>query len=293
MTFCKAVLSLAVLLVAAVPLALAQGTYAQIDVPGATRTSVFGIDAAGDISGNYHDASNNGHGFLLSGGTYTSIDYPNALYTSAMGINDVGQIVGWANPNQFQTIGFIYDIQTQTFTAVSYPGVDYTWATAINNAGAVTGYFGDGVDGPLEGWLLVGSTYTQIIFPGAANSYPAGITRSGAVVGWELRLEKGSPNYWYFAGGYKEITIPHLPSAQVYGVNETGDVFAGGYYRGGYGGFVYLNKSKRLTTLQFPGSNNTAASGVNSAGKVVGTFVDASGNIHGFTWTPPADTGKK
>jgi len=41
MTFRKAVLSLAVLLLATAPLALGQGTYTQIDVPGSLTTSWY------------------------------------------------------------------------------------------------------------------------------------------------------------------------------------------------------------------------------------------------------------
>jgi hypothetical protein len=73
MRFSKAVLSLAALLFATAPLALAQGTYTQIDVPGSILTFVSGIDTAGDIVGSYADPTSRRHGFLLSGGVYTTI----------------------------------------------------------------------------------------------------------------------------------------------------------------------------------------------------------------------------
>lgn len=73
MTFRKVVLSCAVLLLAIAPLAVAQGTYTQIDYPGAAQTGVNGIDSAGDLVGTYPDASNTFHGLLLSNGTYTTI----------------------------------------------------------------------------------------------------------------------------------------------------------------------------------------------------------------------------
>jgi probable HAF family extracellular repeat protein len=56
-------------------------------------------------------------------------------------------------------------------------------------------------------------------------------------------------------------------------------------------GFMY--EKKTLTSLQFPGSNFTQAFGINATGEVAGQFVDSKGNIHGFTWTPPADAAKK
>jgi len=109
---------LAVLLIATSE-ALAQGTYTQIDVPGAVWTECFGIDTAGDIVGAWLDSNSNWNGFLLSAGVYTTIDYPGASRTFLYGINDSGQIVGI---NDLQDVGgFIYNIQTQTFTTVNYP----------------------------------------------------------------------------------------------------------------------------------------------------------------------------
>lgn len=75
-------------------LAFAQGTYSQIDVPGAIGTFAQGINTAGDIVGNYMDATYDIHGFLLSGGVFTTIDYPGVLYTYLQGINDVDKLWG-------------------------------------------------------------------------------------------------------------------------------------------------------------------------------------------------------
>src|ERR1700730_6052841 len=74
-------------------LAVAQGTYTQIDFPSALMTQPNGINAAGLVVGSYEDAAG-GHGFLLQSGTYTTIDYPGAQYSYGQGINDKGQIVG-------------------------------------------------------------------------------------------------------------------------------------------------------------------------------------------------------
>src|SRR5438552_10549418 len=92
----KAVCFLAGILIASVPLTLAQGTYTQIDVPGSAQTVSYGINFGGDISGWYVDARNNFHGFLLSGGTYTTIDYPGSDFTAFYGINNLSQVVGVA-----------------------------------------------------------------------------------------------------------------------------------------------------------------------------------------------------
>ena len=53
----KALCFLTVLLMASAPLALAQGTYTQIDPVGSTATFCFGINATGDIAGAYADVN--------------------------------------------------------------------------------------------------------------------------------------------------------------------------------------------------------------------------------------------
>ena len=116
-------------------LAVAQGTYTQIDFPAALMTQANGINGAGLIVGGYEDDAG-GHGFLLQGGVYTKIDYPGAQSSSAQGVNDKGQIVGVAEP-----VGYLFDMNNQSFTPIQYPGALYTYPVAISNAGAIAGYF--------------------------------------------------------------------------------------------------------------------------------------------------------
>jgi probable HAF family extracellular repeat protein len=278
----KAVCFLAVLLFASVPLALAQGTYTQIDYPGAVSTFCSGINTAGDIVCSYLDGVSAGHGFLLSGGTYTTIDR-DGQNTSLAGINDMGQVVGSSDT------GFVYNLQTQKFREVEYPGTKMgTYPTSINNAGTIAGYF---LHRDNRGFDLIGSTYSEIAPPGATISYVNGVSGSGKLVGFELR-----PNYFNFAyvqGKYHKLNIPSAPEALVYGINPAGNALVGTYIPSpGLGvGFVYQDKN--LQTLQFPGSDNTFPTGINDAGEVVGYFYDSNGITHGFTWTPPADAAKR
>jgi probable HAF family extracellular repeat protein len=78
-----------------------------IDVPNAGTTGngiqgtfPVGINASGQISGNYGDANNVTHGFLLTHGQYTTFDDPSAgtapgQGTGAFALNASGQIVGF------------------------------------------------------------------------------------------------------------------------------------------------------------------------------------------------------
>jgi parallel beta-helix repeat protein len=70
------------------------GAFTQIDYGGGGQTEAVGINAAGDIVGDFQDVAQGVHGFLLKNGRFTQIDYPGSGHTMAYGINASGQIVG-------------------------------------------------------------------------------------------------------------------------------------------------------------------------------------------------------
>jgi len=209
------------------------------------------------------------------------------------GINDLGQIVGYTGPSG--SIGFLYDVASQTFTTINIPHVASTFAKAINNAGTIAGYVtlipGSGIG---HGFELVGSTYKKIMPPHSADSYVNGITTSGELAGFVTNVKHGGVNFLFVHGKYKS-PIPGLGGGTigVEGINPAGTALVGGYEptSGVFAGFLYQNKI--FQQLQFPGSSYTLAFGINSAGEVVGYFQDANFNVHGLTWTPPADAVKK
>jgi len=274
--------SVAALLPAAAPLALAQGTYTQIDYPGAASTFCYGIDTAGDISGYYVDSSGTSHGFLLSGGIYTTIDYPGAQGTYVYGINDEGQVVGFTAG--IATIGFVYNVQAQTFTEISHNGS--LAPTSINNGGEIAGYFAGG------GFELVGSKFIRIKFPHSYANLVWGMSASGEVVGDFINVNSTYVSFLFDHGTYRRLSIPAEPYAQALGISSSGTTVVGIYYVPSQG-LAFLYQNETLQTLQFPGSADTGAIGINDAGEVVGVFYDASNILHGFTWTPPADAEKK
>ena len=74
---------------------LTDGRYATLDVPGATKTVVGGINDRGQIAGQYTDGGGE-HGFVRDPrGRSMRIDVPGARSTSAAKINDRGQVVGY------------------------------------------------------------------------------------------------------------------------------------------------------------------------------------------------------
>ncbi len=259
----------------------AQGTYTQIDVPGALQTEATSINSAGEIVGNYID-SVGGHGFLLRGNTYTTIDYPGVTYSYSQAINDKGQIVGLAEP-----VGYLFDVPTQTFTSISYPGASYTYPVAINNAGVVAGYYQEpkGKSILTAGFQLAGAQYTSVAPPGAKATYVTAISTTGALVGY-AQIGGTIGDFYFYRGQFRQIQIPTNGGPVVYGINPSANTVVGSYDAlAGVTGFTY--QKNNFQSLSFPGAITTEAFGMNASGIVVGYFLDQNYATHGFVWTPP------
>ncbi|HTP29815.1 MAG TPA: hypothetical protein VMK12_29675 [Anaeromyxobacteraceae bacterium] len=115
------------------------GTYLSFDYPASFGTEGYGINDAGDIVGDYYDASGNGHGFLLHEGTFTTIEPVSlgAVGSVARGINLFGEIVGVWNGSH----GFIFT--HGTYTPLDMPGATGTHTRALNDEGVIVGYYDD------------------------------------------------------------------------------------------------------------------------------------------------------
>jgi len=143
-------------------------------------------------------------------------------------------------------------------------------------------------DSRVVGFEWTGSAYHEILPPGQTEAEVTAITGAGKLIGYYT----GNLMFSFYNGRYRQIAIPNAPGALILGVNNAGTIVVGSYSPSlcQYCSFVYQNNTLQL--LQFPGSIETSATGVNDGGEVVGSFRDASGGEHGFTWTPPADPRK-
>jgi probable HAF family extracellular repeat protein len=281
----KAVLT-AVFLIATSTFVLAQGTYTQIDVPGAFDTWAGSIDSAGDIDGYYLGSDSNYHGFLLSNGTFTTFDYPGAAYTFPGEINDKGQIagsaVGSSEPPTYY--GFLYDIATQTFTTISDPNASFTELCCINNAGLIAGLVSTT---NLYGFISQDSKYRVLMPPGTSTNQALALTDVGVFL-WGMTSSGTNEFFLYSGGKYTQITLPSKPQIFLDCVNPQGTVYVGSYspnVNTAYG-YLYDTKSNKFINLIFPNAPVTNAEGINRHGEVVGLFTDSSNKTHAFTWTP-------
>jgi probable HAF family extracellular repeat protein len=265
---------------------------------GFQGTFAIGINASGLISGNYGDANNAVHGFVLRDGRYSTFDDPYAgtapfQGTNALGLNDRGQIVGLYEDANFNLHGFL--LSHGKYTTLDEPNaVGDTEAYGINNAGQIVGGYVD-ASSVLHGFLLSHGQYTSIDDPNAVqSSFAVGINASGKIVGgyWDANsIEHG---YLLSHGRYTTIDDPYaVYGCEIRSINSSGQM-VGIYADANNVAHSFLLSHGTYTTLDDPHAGigtfqGTAAFGINASGQIVGQYTDANGVIHGFLATPGND----
>ena len=227
---------------------------------GGTETFGGALNNSGQVVGTFIE-SNGSHGLLYSGGVYTTIDGPLGgpflgIPQGPYGINNLGQVVGYYVNSSGSQFGYLYSGGSNgTYTTIEDPLdkpinptlVSFTNAYGINDSGQIVGQFQDPSTLGYHGFLYSKGVYTTL-------DDPLGVNSMG--------------NKYTFASA----------------INNSGQIV--GYYDDGpkSHGFLYANGV--YTTLDDPlGVNGTLPLGINSAGQIVGNYLDASFNSHGFLYS--------
>ena len=161
----------------------ANGTFSNLLIPGAVGGSqALGINASGEIIGDYIDANGKSHGFLKNLNFFFTLDVPGSLNTAATGINDNGQIIGQYTDSNGRGHGFLYSGGIYTTFDDPKSAIGQTTPWGISNTGAITGNY---VDNGGQSHGFVASRSTPHDFYGVGN---AGVLwRSGSgLATWDM-----------------------------------------------------------------------------------------------------------
>ena len=259
-------------------------SFATIDVPGALSTTPQGINAGGDISGWYVDATRHAHGFILHDGALTQIDYPGADNTSVRGIGPDGTIVGnYANDTEDAVASHGFTRTPDgTFERVHYPGHLNEIPQRVLPDGTILGCRHDhDTMGSMDGIVIARADTSEINQFASMNNgaTPNGQLIVGLYTDMTTRQTKG---YSIENGTFTDFLVPGSTFTTAWDVNPRGDIV--GVYRNAAGFHGYVRTGAGYTTLDAPGASATRAFGINARGDVVGTYVVA-GVTHGFLMT--------
>lgn len=255
--------------------------FANIDVPGALSTVPQGVNAGGDISGYYVDATRRFHGFIRHDNVVTTIDYPGMDYTDVHGIGPDGTVVGTYANNDEEAVAFHGFKRTPdgVFERVHYPDHLYEIPQRILPDGTILGCRHDhDLMGSMHGIEISRGDPDEIDQPASMSN---GATPSGAlVVGLytDMMTNQGR-GYTIQDGVFSWFLVPNSTLTTAWDVNSRGDIV--GVYRDATGVHGYVRTAAGYTTLDAPGASATRAFGINDRGDVVGTYI-VGGVTHGF-----------
>jgi hypothetical protein len=250
--------------------------YNPIDIPGATRTAVFGVNAQETIVGRCM-IGGVWHGFKLQDGSVTDIVYPGASMTTAFGINSRGDIAGSATVAG-KSRGFL--LADGEFTDIIIDGAIDVYVYAINDSGMVLGR-----TGTYANFLWRAGSYEILALPPVAWAEGLGLNTRGEVAGHFVQADDATNHmigFVFWKGSFSAVDYP-TPNAMAcfQGIGDTGD--AVGHVQ--LGSVVYGTMWKKgrvlAATLRYPGAAGTYPRNITPGGTIYGYYL-VGGIPHGF-----------
>lgn len=120
--------------------------------------------------------------------------------------------------------------------------------------------------------------YAALQVPGATGTRVTSINDAGVVAGMYEDARGRTVAFTYANGVYATFSVPGATTTEVWGLSDTG--FKSGRYSVGGAESYYVETAVGIMTLQAP-ANIIAAYDVNSAGQVVGSYLEG-GARYGF-----------
>jgi uncharacterized membrane protein len=204
---------------------LSEGQYFTIHPAGATSSSAWGINARGDVVGDYYVGTAE-HGFLLHKGTFSTIDIEGAVMTHPRAVNARGDIAGsymFANANTAPQYGFVLTrhetIDVRVDAALS------TTLFGINDEGDVVGDYKDAA-GAIHGYVRsAAGEYQSLDYPNALSTSAQKINARGDIVGyyWTRETPSVSHGFVWHHGEFEQADYPGAVHTMVHGLNNSGE----------------------------------------------------------------------
>lgn len=270
------------------------GTMTSLGTLGGQSGIGNGINLSGQIAGYSTDSVGTYRAFISSGDSLIDIGDLGGGSAVAYAINDSGEVVGSAVTSDGSNHPFLYSngAMSDLGTLGSPKGTDW-WNSAqgVNNLGMVTGTSYD-ANGNFFGFVWYKGKMMKMGTLGGLWSQAYAINNKGQVTG--LAYTANGSAHAFIANcptcALKDLGTIAGSTSTVWGfaINDSGVVVGQSTFQQTYHAFVYsAGKMKDLNKMIPAGSGwvLTEASGINSAGQIVG-FGTHNGRSRAFLLTP-------
>lgn len=148
--------------------------------PGASVTTVTGLNDHGTVVGFYRDRHGKVAAFGERNGVWTHYEV-GTNPTEYLGVNGNRMAVGFDTDRRGTNHAFERDLDTGKLTRI-HPGQDSVTACAINDQGDVVGYLTT-AHGHVRGFFWRAGRFTELSYPRALETELLGINANGEIVG--------------------------------------------------------------------------------------------------------------
>jgi len=246
-------------------------------IPGANNTYITCVNDSNDIAGYFDDATGT-HGFIYNGATIDVINYPVAVQTFIYGINNSKKVVGAYNLTGSLTNneGFKYDPVTFVFTDLTtnyIPSMDFTIARDINDANCVVGDYKQSTTHVCFSMCAgTNASFHYNYKPTYINSVSNNGQRAGFWIDGSFRH-----GLIFFNNAWTQHDYPGSTRTMFTGVNDSN--IAVGIFNLNRS-FIYRNGL--FQEIKKKGATDFQIHDINTKGKIVGYYKDASNTYKGF-----------
>ena len=285
----RQVITLILLCLAIIPaLFAAEYRFVKIDFPDAVSSEARGVNARGDIVGDYLDADDVTHAYLLRQGTFTSFDFPGRCLHGRKSYQRTRRHRWSLRGCEFCQPRIL--AARRPICPIDYPGASGTSAFGINNSGDITGSHSDAM-GHENGFLLKDGVFRNVHVRGSLSTALYGAQDNGRVWVGQAQIPPDGAFRGFVRnrpGDFQLIAFPGFPCTVARWINQRGDIV--GLFpdtdnvqecsEASTHGFLLQND--QYTQIDFPRSTSTRALAVNDDGVIVGLYEDRQGRTHGF-----------
>jgi len=251
--------------------AVAHWTVTDLGTLGGAYSYGYGINNAGQVTGNASTGSNS-HAFLYSNGAMTDLGTLGGVISYGFGINNAGQVTGYSfTAGNLTDHAFLYS--NGVMTDLGTLGGGYSEGYAINNAGQVTGW-AQIANGSSHAFLYSNGAMTDLGTLGGFRSDGYGINDFGQVTGKAQAANTAERAFLYSNGVMIDLGTLGGISSEGYAINNAGQVTGKAQIaNGAEHAFIYSNGS--MTDLGALGGGYSEGYAINNAGLVAGTATTA------------------
>ncbi len=223
-------------------------------------------------------------------------DNADPTFNQLLGINNEGKIASYfgsgtpanVHPNKGYTLNPPYG--QGNYVNENFPGSQQTQVTGINNNDRTVGFWAD-ANGDNFGFVDHDGHFTNVVDPNAPKSAPGvptvqqllGVNDHNVAVGFYNDAQGNAHGFTYDIGrnDFDAVQVAGFASVTATAINNKGDV--AGFVQNGGVDKGFLKDDGKVELLAGPkGAVSVQALGVNNEDDVVGSYTDATGQMHGF-----------